>query len=248
MGVGARSPGAGVGAGHRGGAPPLPVSLRRPPSPFLPALAAHTQNHTTKTTSSGIAPGGPRSGACGRQENAPGPLGARGWERPNLLAAAAGEVARRRRALRSGIAPWKAAPAAPPPARPPTAGGSGAGLRPCPCGGAASATPAGCAGRGDPTGSGGDRALLLPPLSCKRGRRCSRELGRRSPWTCGPRGGGRREAPLVSRAPARASWLRRCRRLRLVGAAVGAPEVATDHPGREEPRGPRAWASPRGEP
>lgn len=32
---------------------------------------------------------------------------------------AAGELARRRRVLRSGIAPRKAAPAAPPPARPP---------------------------------------------------------------------------------------------------------------------------------
>lgn len=40
------------------GLPPFLISFR-PPQPFLPVLAVHTQNHTTKITSIGIAPEGP---------------------------------------------------------------------------------------------------------------------------------------------------------------------------------------------
>lgn len=51
-------------------------------------------------------------------------------------------------------------------------------------------------------------------------------------------------APSASRAPARPSWPRHCLWL-CFAAAVGAAEVATVHPGRdEEPPSPREWAFP----
>lgn len=106
---------------------------------------------------------------------------------------AAGELARRRRVLRSGIAPRKAAPAAPPPARPPprtaTARGSGRGPRtplrlrlPQSWGGVrSSATPAGCARRWD--------LVFLRPWSCRRSSHYHREHRSWSPVTGGQKGG-----------------------------------------------------------
>lgn len=81
----------------------------------------HTQNHKTKITSIGIAPEAPRQ--AGRTNASKKPVlqkAAALWARSRQTCwRAAGEVARRRRVLRSGIAPGKATPAAPPPAHPP---------------------------------------------------------------------------------------------------------------------------------
>lgn len=89
--------------------------------PCLPVLAVHTQNHKTKIKSIGIAPENPRQ--AGRTNASKKPVLQKAvalWARSRQTCwRAAGEVARRRRVPRSGIAPGKATPAAPPPAHPP---------------------------------------------------------------------------------------------------------------------------------
>lgn len=97
----------------------FPASLRQP-QPCLPVLAVHTQKHTTKITPLGIAPKGP--GQSGRVEARKKQMRldaeTRRARSRQTCRRAAREVVLLRRAPRSGIAPGKAAPAAPPPARP----------------------------------------------------------------------------------------------------------------------------------
>lgn len=147
--------------------------------------------------------------------------------------------------LRSGIAPKKAAPAAPPPPRPPRRAATVRGSGPSPsCGGAS-------------LGAGAEHpARPLRQVALRSGigfssfageaeRRSSRYY--RYYWdhrSWSPGTGAKREEleALGSLAASRASWPRNCHSLCL-GAAVGAAEVATVRPGRdEEPRSPRGWA------
>lgn len=150
-------------------------------------------------------------------------------------------------------------PGRPAPSPPPTAGGGGAGLGPRP---PAAAAPASELGR-----ERGARPLLQVALGAGIGFSCfvrraarTRAAGAEAATTrsTGPGVLGRaaeRETPKTpgassaSRAPAQPSWPRHCRRL-CFAAAVGAAEVATVHPGRdEEPPSPRGWAfSPPREP
>lgn len=181
-----------------------------------------------------------------------------GHEAAKLASGRRGRWLGKRRVLRSGIAPRKAAPAAPPPARPPpraaAARGSGPGPR-CGCarlgagaGARGSATPAGCSRRWD-------RVLLLRSPTCEDPAAGAEAATTRSAGTGVPGRAADREtlktpgAPSASRAPARPSWPRHCLWL-CFAAAVGAAEVATVHPGRdEEPPSPREWAfPPRGNP
>lgn len=107
----------------------FPASLRQP-QPCLPVLAVHTQKHTTKITSLGIAPKGP--GQTGRVEARKKQMRldaeTRRARSRETCWRAAREVVLLRRVPCSGIAPGKAArPPRPQPA--PTAGG---GTRPGP--------------------------------------------------------------------------------------------------------------------
>lgn len=101
-----------------------------------------------------------------------------------------------RRVLRSGIAPWKAAPAAPPPARPPTAGGNGAGLRPGPCCGCGGARlGAGAARRLGHSGRlRSARGSGFPPAPAKLQAQPPLLAGARAPESPDLRPKGRREA------------------------------------------------------
>lgn len=235
-GVGSRSPGAGVGAGHGGGAPRLPVSLRPPRRSYLSWRCTRRTTQPRSHPSASL-PRAPEAGRAEARRNARGCRGARGSERPNLLAGGGGGGSAAPGAA-LGDRAQEGGPGRPAPRPPPHGGrrrcGAPTGPR-CGCArlGAGAATPAGCAPRGG-------RAVPLRPLSCSR----SPGAGVPGPAAQGEAGGAGRP---LSQAPAQARWPRHCRRLSL-GAAGGAPQVATDHPGRGEPRSPREGAFLRAEP
>lgn len=176
---------------------PLPVSLRARSRSYLSWRCTHRTTQLRSHPSASL-PRVPETGRAEGRRKAPASRGARGSERPNLLAGGGGGGSAAPGAA-LGDRAQEGGPGRPAPRPPPHGGrrrcGAPTGPR-CGCArlGAGSATPAGCPPRGD-------RAVLLRPLSC------SREPGRRSPRTCGPGGGGRRLAPSVSQAPPRRAGL-----------------------------------------
>ena len=145
-------------------------------------------------------------------------------------------MSRQRRVLRSGIAPRKAAPAAPPPARPPQRAAApclGRGPR-CGC----ALLGAGAGARGSATLAGCARRWERLPLRCEHpgGRRSSRYHSEHRSWsprTRGQKGGaGGGSTPSASHSPAQTSRPRH-RRCLCLGAALETAEVAPVHLGRD---------------